>query len=430
MRRVISAVASAAALALAVTACGGGTSSESAAPAKSVAPAEVSGEITWWDTSDATKEGPAFQDLIKDFQAKYPKIKVNYVNVPFGEAQNKYKTAAQSGSGAPDVLRTEVGWVAEFASLGYLQPLDGTPAVDKADDFLPGPASAGKYNGKTYAVPQVTDTLGLLYNKQLLSKAGVEVPKTFDELKQAALTIKQKTGVDGLALNVDSYFLLPFIYGEGGDLLNVDTKKITVASPESVKGVAVVEDLIKSGAVGKPAVSDSYVTAETAFKEGKAAMIFNGPWANTDNLAGKVFKDDPDNFGVAPVPAGSVKAAAPTGGHTYSIYAGSKNIPASELFVQFMASADSQAKIAGSLGLLPTRTSAYDMPAATANPMVGVWKTVMDTAVSRPWIPEQGQLFAPLLEGYQNIVTGKADSKAAMDAVAKKYSELLKGWSL
>ncbi|MEO3807589.1 extracellular solute-binding protein [Sphaerisporangium sp. B11E5] len=429
MRRAISAAAAAAALALAVSACGGGTPEQPAATATGAA--EPAGQVTWWDTSDATNEGPVFQELIKDFQAKYPKIKVNYVNVPFAEAQNKFKTAAQSGSGAPDVLRADVGWVAEFASLGYLAPLDGTPAVDKPEDFLASPASSGKFNGKTYAVPQVTDTLGLLYNKELLKKAGHDAPpKTFAELKQTALDVKSKTGADGLALNIDAYFLLPFIYGEGGDLLDVSTKKITVAAPQAVAGVKVVEDLITSGAATKPAIQDSYNNAQAAFKEGKVAMIFNGPWSNTDNLGGKVFKDDPDNFGIAPVPAGSVKAGAPTGGHDYAVYAGSQNLDASYLFVQFMDSAESQAKIAGKLGLLPTRQSAYTMPEAAANEMIGRWKEPMAAAVERPWIPEAGQLFQPLVEGYQKLAAGQQGAEPMLQGVAKAYQGLLKGWSL
>ncbi|GAA3804587.1 extracellular solute-binding protein [Sphaerisporangium flaviroseum] len=432
MRRGISVAAAAAALALAVSACGGeDTPNQSAAPANSADAAAVSGEVTWWDTSDATNEGPVFQELIKDFQAKYPKIKVNYVNVPFADAQNKFKTAAQSGSGAPDVLRTDVGWVAEFASLGYLAPLDGTAALDKPEDFLPSPASSGKYQGKTYGIPQVTDTLGLLYNKELLKKAGHDAPpKTFEELKSVAQDVKSKTGAEGLALNVDAYFLLPFIYGEGGDLLDVGTKKITVASPQAVAGVKVVEDLIKSGAAAKPAIQDSYINAETAFKEGKAAMIFNGPWSNTDNLGGKVFKDKPDNFGIAPVPSGSVKAGAPTGGHDYTVYAGSKNLEASYQFVKFMDSAESQAKIAGKLGLLPTRQSAYSLPEAQGNEMIGRWKEPMAAAVERPWIPEAGQLFQPLVEGYQKLATGDTTSDAMLQDVAKAYQGLLKGWSL
>ncbi|GII63844.1 sugar ABC transporter substrate-binding protein [Sphaerisporangium krabiense] len=429
MRRGISAAAVAAALALAVSACGGEESPRQAAPASD--PAAVSGQVTWWDTSDATNEAPVFQEVLKDFTAKYPKIKVNYVNVPFADAQNKFKTAAQSGSGAPDVLRAEVGWVAEFASLGYLAPLDGTQALDKPEEFLPSPAGSGKYAGKTYAVPQVTDTLGLLYNKELLKKAGHDAPpKTFAELKQTALDVKTKAGADGLALNVDAYFLLPFIYGEGGDLLDVAGKKITVAAPASLAGVKVVEDLIASGAAAKPAIQDSYTNAETAFKEGKVAMIFNGPWSNTDNLGGAVFKDKPHDFGIAPVPAGSAKAGSPTGGHDYAVYAGSGDLDASYLFVRYMASAETQARIAGKLGLLPTRRPAYTLPEAQANPMIAKWQEPMAAAVERPWIPEGGQLFQPLLEGYQKLAAGQRPAEPMLKDVAKAYQGLLKGWSL
>ncbi|MGI5157116.1 extracellular solute-binding protein [Microbispora sp. CA-102843] len=431
MRRVLTSAAVAAALALAVTACGDGSGDAGSAPAESAAPAEVAGTVTWWDTSDATTEGPVFQEIIKDFEAKYPKIKVNYVNVPFADARDKFKTAAQSGSGAPDVLRTDVGWVAEFGSLGYLAPLDGTPAVDKPEEFLPVPAASGKFNGKTYGVPQVTDTLGLLYNKELLKKAGYdEPPATMADLKKVALDVKSKTGAGGIALNVDAYFLLPFIYGEGGDFVDVQNKKITISSPQSAAGVKIVEDLITSGAAVKPALQDSYTNAETAFKDGKVAMIFNGPWSNADNLGGKVFKDNPDNFGVAPVPAGSAKAGSPLGGHDYTVYAGSKNLDASYLFVQFMDSAESQAKIAGKLGLLPTRQPAYSASEATANPKIAQWQKPMETAVERPWIPEAASLFQPLVEGYQKLAGGQTTTEPMLKDVATAYQGILKGWSL
>ncbi|WP_169946230.1 extracellular solute-binding protein [Microbispora sp. H11081] len=431
MRRLLPAAAVAAALALAVTGCGDGSGDAGPAPAGSAAPAEVSGTVTWWDTSDATTEGPAFQEIVKGFEAAYPNIKVNYVNVPFADARDKFKTAAQSGSGAPDVLRTDVGWVAEFASLGYLAPLDGTTAVDKPEELLPVPAASARFGGKTYGVPQVTDTLGLLYNKELLKKAGYdEPPATMADLKKVALDVKSKTGAGGIALNVDAYFLLPFIYGEGGDFVDVQNKKITISSPQSVAGVRIVEDLITSGAAVKPALQDSYTNAQTAFKDGKVAMIFNGPWSNADNLGGKVFKDNPDNFGVAPVPAGSAKAGSPLGGHDYTVYAGSKNLEASYLFVRYMASAESQAKIAGKLGLLPTRTPAYSAPEATANPKIAQWQKPMETAVERPWIPEAASLFQPLVEGYQKLAGGQTSTEPMLKDVATAYQGILKGWSL
>lgn len=429
MRRHLPAAAVVAAFALALSACGGG-GGETAAPAPSVSdPSKVSGELTWWDTTRPESEGPTFQALIKEFEAKYPQVKVKYVNVPSDQAQNQFQTAAQAGSGAPDVIRSEVAWTSQFASLGYLQPLDGSRAVDKPDDFLPGPLSSTKYNDKTYAVPQVTDTLALIYNKRLLKEAGhEEAPKTIAELKQTALDVKAKTGVAGLALNVDSYFLLPFMYGEGGDLLDVANKKIVVNSPANVKAMETVSDLITSGAAPKPATTESYANAMTALKEGKAAMIYNGPWALSEIYQGKEFKDK-KNLGIAPVPAGSVKAGAPTGGWNLAIYAGSKNIPAAYEFVRFMTTVEAQAKIAKEISLLPTRTSAYTSPDVQGNADVAMFKPIMDTAVARPWIPEGGQLFQPLLEGYQSLVGGASAPADMLKKVDEQYRGIMKDWS-
>jgi arabinogalactan oligomer/maltooligosaccharide transport system substrate-binding protein len=390
---------------------------------------DPSGTVTWWDTSDATNEAPAFKDLITKFEAAYPKIKINYVNVPFDQARDKFKTAAQSGAGAPDVMRSEVAWTPEFASLGYLQPLDGTPALDKADDYLPGPVGSTKFGGKTYAIPQVTDALALLYNKKLLADAGITAaPTTMAELKDAGLKLKAK-GVGGVYLNPGSYFLLPFIYGEGGDLLDVANKKITVNSAAAVKGVQTVQDLIASGAAVKPSFTDGYNNMQTSFKEGKVAMVINGPWSVADDLKGTAFTDK-TNLGIAPIPAGSAgKVGSPVGGHNYAIYAGSKVIDAAELFIKYMNSAESQATLAGKLGLLPTRASAYSLPGASDSAIVAAFKPVLEKATTRPAIPEGGSLFQPLDTAYVNILNGKVTPQAGLDGVAAEYKKFLKDWS-
>src|SRR5690606_41804321 len=101
-------------LAIAAEACGG----------YSVSGDKADGPVTisWWDTSNATDEAPTYKALVKEFEAANKDIKVNFVNVPFDQAQNKFDTAAGS-KGAPDVLRSEVGWTPAFAKKGFFLPL-------------------------------------------------------------------------------------------------------------------------------------------------------------------------------------------------------------------------------------------------------------------------------------------------------------------
>ncbi len=421
MRR-LSAIAGAAALALVVAACGSGSDDSDNADAStnpSADPTSLSAELTWWDTSDPTNEGPAFKELITKFNETYPNVTINYQSVPFGDAQNKFKTAADSGSGAPDILRAEVAWVPEFASLGYLYALDGTALLE--GNFLETPLSSNVYDGKTYGVPQVTDTLGLMYNKKLFAKAGIDAPPTtWEEVAADAKLLKQKAKVDGIYINSGGYFLLPFLYGEGGDLVDVDGQQIVVNSDANVTGITTAQDLVKNGAAVKPDAADSYGTMMTLFKEGKVGMIVNGPW-EVANVSSDPKFGGFENLGIAPVPAGSAGQGAPVGGHNYVIYSGMDEAKADAAiaFVKFMSSAESEAFIANELGLLPGNADAYDL--VTDNEKVAAWKPALDVAKPRPWIPEGGLFFAPLDEMAAKVMIQGVDPKTALDAAAEQF---------
>ncbi|GGR86916.1 extracellular solute-binding protein [Streptomyces rubiginosohelvolus] len=421
MRRGITATALVAALALAATACG----SDDETGSKSSG--ELSGTVTWWDTSSVGSEDKVFKKLAEGFEKKHPKVDVKYVNVPFGEAQNKFKNAAQAGDGAPDVIRSEVAWTPDFANLGYLAPLDGTAALKNQDDFLKQAVASTKYEDKTYAVPQVIDSMGIFYNKKMFEEAGVEAPANLADLKTVAKKIKDKTGKTGLYLRGDDpYYFLSFLYGEGGDMVDAGSKSVTIDKPEGVKAFKAVKALVDDG-TAKTDASDGWENMMQAFKNGDVAMMINGPWAVADTLTGKEFTDK-GNLGVAPVPAGSAAQGAPQGGHNLAVYAGSKNLDASYAFVEYMTSVDSQATAAGELNLLPTRTSAYAKKEAVDSEIVGFFKPVVETAVERPWIPEGGSLFEPLRIEYTKVLTGQTTPEKAAKATGDSYRKLLEGW--
>lgn len=429
MRRTLPGLTSLAAVALVLSACGGGGSTSSSSGDQADHDA-LKATLTWWDTSDPTNEGPAFKELITRFNKEYPNVKINYQSVPFGEAQNKFKTAAEAGEGAPDILRAEVAWVPEFAASGHLYALDGSDVLTK-NHFLDTALSSDVYNGKTYGVPQVTDTLGLMYNKKLFTEAGIDhAPTTWAEVKEDAKLLKEKAHVDGIYLNSGGYFLLPFMYGEGGDLVDAKAKKIEVASQANKDGIKIAQDLVTSGAAPKPDANDSYGTMMTLFKEGKVGMVINGPWE-----VANVSKDPKfggfDNLGIAPVPAGSKGAGAPVGGHNYVVYSGmdEKKADAATAFLEFMTSPESEAFIADKLGLLPTNEAAYDL--VKDNAQITAWKSALDVAKARPWIPEGGLFFGPLDEMATKVLVQGADVDATLDQTAAKYkADVVPGYDL
>ncbi|MEU5885301.1 extracellular solute-binding protein [Streptomyces sp. NPDC047461] len=422
MRRGIAATALVASLALAATACGGDSDSGDKADGPVT--------ITWWDTSNATNEAPVYKALIKEFEAANKDVKVKYVNVPFDQAQNKFDTAA-GASGAPDVLRAEVGWTPAFAKKSYLLPLDGTEALADESKFKSNLIEQAKYEGKTYGVPIVTDTLALVYNKELFEKAGVEAPKTWDDLKKAAATIKDKTGVDGYWGSTQAYYAQSFLYGEGTDTVDADAKKITVNSDAAKKAYGTWLSLFSGKGLHKAdTTADAYAHIQDAFVNGKVAAIIQGPWEITNFYKGAAFKDKA-NLGIATVPAGSTgKAGAPTGGHNLSVYAGSDaaHQKASLKFLNFMTSAKSQATIALKNSTLPTRDDAYTTE-VKADPGIAGYGTVLAAAQPRPALPEYSSLWGPLDTELPKIAGGKESLDKGLSNAETSIGKLVPDFS-
>ncbi|MGW5127925.1 extracellular solute-binding protein [Streptomyces sp. NPDC004069] len=424
MRRGIAATALVASFALAATACGGSDSNNGGKAGGPVT-------ITWWDTSNATNEAPTYQALAKQFEAANKGIKVKYVNVQFDQAQNKFDTAAGS-KGAPDVLRSEVGWTPAFAKKGYFVPLDGTEALADQDKFQPNLIKQAQYEGKTYGVPFVTDTLALVYNKALFEKAGItEAPKTWDELKTAAAKIKDKTGVDGYWGSTQAYYAQSFLFGEGTDTVDADAKKITMNSPAAKKAYGTWLGLFDGKGLHKAdTTADAYAHIQDAFINGKVAAIVQGPWEITNFYGGSAFKDK-SNLGIATVPGGSAgKAGAPTGGHNLSVYAGSDKAhqDAALKFVKFMTSPESQATIALKNSTLPTRDDAYTEE-VKADPGIAGYQGVLPAAQPRPALPEYGSLWGPLDTELAKVAAGKESLDKGLSNAELEISKLVPDFS-
>ncbi|MFJ8982812.1 extracellular solute-binding protein [Streptomyces sp. NPDC102282] len=421
MRRGIAAAVVVAALTISASACSGGSSgSDSSGPVT----------ITWWDTSDATNEAGTYKSLIKDFEKANPDLKVKYVSVPFGDAQTKFQTAAGS-KGAPDVLRADVGWTPGFAKAGYLAPLNDTPAAAEAQTFEPGLIKQAEYESKLYGIPQVTDTLGLMYNKELFAKAGItEAPGTWSELKSDMAKVKDKTGADGFAFNPQGYYVMPFLFGEGADMVDAGNNTITLNSPAAVKGVDTLQGILAApGARKLDTTSNAYANIMDAFSTGKVAAIIQGPWENANVFKGSAFKDK-TNLGIAPVPKGSKAQGAPLGGHNLVAYAGSDaaHQEASQKFIAFMTSKASQEKVALANGTLPTRPDAYTAE-VVKNPGIAGYQGLLSAGVPRVALPEYSSLYTPLETQLIKIVSGQEGTKSGLDKAAAEAKRLLPGYS-
>ena len=274
------------------------SSDASAAPSADSGALAYTGEITYWNTQRDI-ENVEVQKQVEAWQALHPGITIKTDLVPFDGADKKYTDAANAGT-APDIFRADIGWTPTFADLGMLLDLTSYFPADFQSQFLPAPMGTALYGGGMYGVPQVTDALGLLCNKAVLTDAGLSAaPTSWDELVSAGTKVTDLAAQKyGFYIRGDSYWSQPFIWGWGGTLFTVDDQgKVTnigVNSPESVNGWTYLKEKVL-GTVA-PATWDfktDYDNMNAGFKAGTTMCIMQGPWQVADILTGAAFTDRP-----------------------------------------------------------------------------------------------------------------------------------------
>ncbi|MEU1166510.1 extracellular solute-binding protein, partial [Streptomyces sp. NPDC005921] len=138
-------------------------------------------------------------DIKKQFEKEYPGKKVELV--PIKATDSEYYTKLQqmlrSPRTAPDLVYEDTFLINSDITSGYLKPLDSYLAKwGDWGQFIDTAKTAAKgEDGKTYGVPDGTDTRGLWFDKRVFAKAGLPAdwqPKSWDDVLAAARTIKAK----------------------------------------------------------------------------------------------------------------------------------------------------------------------------------------------------------------------------------------------
>jgi sugar/nucleoside kinase (ribokinase family) len=188
------------ALALAATACapGGSTTDE---PAASSSASQVSKDVsaagdvtlTVWDQNTDTGINDAQEELNKQFQQKYPNVKIERVSRSFSDLKTTLKLALTSKN-PPDVVQANQGYpdMGSFVSGGLLRPEDDYAKLYGWDTYFPEQqlnlnkfTADGKdwQSGNLYGVSQTGEIVGVYYNRKILKNLNLQVPKTITEFE-------------------------------------------------------------------------------------------------------------------------------------------------------------------------------------------------------------------------------------------------------
>lgn len=346
-------------LATVVAACGGDDGEGAAKNASTDGgekAAKLEGSISVWIMDPGS---PKIQGVVKqygtDFEAAHPGTKVDIQFVPWAQAHDKFVTAIAGGK-VPDVAEMGTTWTPEFADQGALLE---QPEIAK-DDYVSSLVDAATLNEKVYGKPWYAGARSLIYRKDFLEKAGVEPPKTWEDMTAAAEAVKAKVkGVYGIGTTgLSEHMYLPTVWQAGGEIATQegDTWKSALNSPEAAQAFDFYASFYKEGLAPKAAIGWEEPDAQTAFINGDIAMLIAGGWGYNSIIATKPELEE--KIGTVLQPTGpSGKGTAFAGGSHLVQFTESGNHDLGAAFVDFMLEPDQLNKFTSEIGFLPGTTA-------------------------------------------------------------------------
>jgi multiple sugar transport system substrate-binding protein len=375
-------------------------SSEASTPPESTAPSfdasGVTGTVVLSGWQASGDEGKALNKVLDAFKAAYPNITLDYQPVATDYAT---AMAAKFSAGEPpDVFYVDSSLAPDWIDQGVLQDLSSM-ATERGFDtskFFPGYLGAFTgTDGKLYGFPKDGNTLGMAYNTDMVTAAGIQPPTTLVELKTAAeklTTGKQKAFC--LSSTLDR--ALAFVYQNGGSLLSDDKTQNTVDSPEVTSALQTYLGFFKSGQGARAGdMGDDW--CGKALGEKQVAIIFEGGWL--DPYMKSTYPDT--KYAWAEMPKGAQQA---TLGFTvsYSMAADSKNKDAAWVLMTYLTGPEGM-KIWTEGGVAnPSRT---DVPPAAGKEIL-----VNGAAYAKPWSFIPG--FSKINDAFNNAMTAQIEAKS------------------
>lgn len=252
-----------------------GESQESAAePAE---PGEVQ-KITMW--SNDQHDQAIIDEKIQEFNETIGKekgIEVEYT-VYGSDYYSTLDVAVSAGEG-PDIFKCNK--IGNYSEAGYIMPWEEEPGLQSLiDRFKQYNASGyGEFGGKTYGVPIRVTTYGIACNKEIFEKNNLELPETWDEMRECARVITENGGGQtygyALAMGYGSYNYfyanLPNAASIGDEYFNHTTGKYNFSGMSEFFGH--LNDIISDGSMFPGFETMDGDTARAQFSAGNIGMI-------------------------------------------------------------------------------------------------------------------------------------------------------------
>jgi arabinogalactan oligomer/maltooligosaccharide transport system substrate-binding protein len=384
--------------------------------------AEAATDLMVWHAYRGDEKA-AFEKVVAQYNAKQKDVVVKTLAVPYDAYADKITASVPRGKG-PDVFIFAQDRLGGWVEAGQtIEPIDFFLDEKVTAQLVPGMMVPMTYRDTVYGLPLNYKSIAMIYNTALVKAP----PRTTAELVKLAQGMTDaSSGRFGLAYEYSNYFFHAALMNAHGGQVFGPGAVPTIDSPQNVAAVKTMMKWYKQDGI-LPADPSSTLIA-SLFNEGKAAIVFSGPW-----FLGEV--QDKVKYAIAPLPTVNEAGGKPmrpwlTVEGVY-VSAGSAHKEAAYAFAEYLVSKDAAIVLALEGGQLPTNKAVYDDPRVAKDPTLQGFRKQLDTAVPMPNYAEMTLMWSPVTTAMNKIVKGSATPevalKEAQETVKANITKLRKG---
>lgn len=209
----------------------------------------VSGQevtVEFWTIDLKAAFGDFFNEMIANYEAQNPGVKINWTDVPYADIQSKLVTSVAGGT-APDVVNLNTQFALTLAGQGALVDLNEEATEEQKSIYIEDLWESAQIGDSVYAFPWYASPDIMFYNEALFEKAGMEVPSTFDEALEMAEEFYNKTGA--YLFMPDEFFNI--LFEENIDVLTEDKTAAAFNTEETADLLAKYKECTDKGVILK-----------------------------------------------------------------------------------------------------------------------------------------------------------------------------------
>lgn len=242
-------------------------------------------EVIFW-TLQMNDFSDYMQNVIKEFETQNPDIKIKWIDVPFSEGEKRTLASVLSDN-PPDLINLNPDFSATLAQKGTLYEIPTNTVSEFNDEII----DSLKYNNKLYSIPWYATSAITIYNKDLIKKAGMKIPQTYEELKLSAPIVREKT---------NAYIFLPNIT-ENDTMLKILNKYginsyKNINSEKSKEVFELFKEMYEQNLIPKESITQTHREALEKYMSGNIVLFQAGA-----NFLNMIKENAPSTYAVTDV---------------------------------------------------------------------------------------------------------------------------------